>query len=76
MTKPPYPRMKCVICNRPMARAAALQGGYPVGPVCAAAAGLIPGRGGALAKQGRDAASSAANAGVFRDPLTLDLFAS
>jgi hypothetical protein len=70
-----YPRMKCVICNRPMARAAALQGGYPVGPVCAAAAGLIPGRGGALAKPGKDAAPGS-SAGVFRDPLTLDLFAS
>ena len=57
-----------------MARAAALQGGYPVGPVCAAAAGLIPGRGGALPKPGKDAAPGA-SAGVYRDPLTPDLFA-
>lgn len=74
MNKPTYPRMKCFICNRPMARAAALQGGYPVGPVCAAAAGLIPGRGGALAKPGKDAAPGA-SAVVYRDPLTPDLFA-
>lgn len=76
MTKPPYPRMKCVICNRPMGRAAALQGGYPVGPVCAAAAGLIPGRGGASAKPGKATAAGGPVGGVFRDPLTPDLFAS
>jgi hypothetical protein len=70
----PYPRMKCVICNRPMARAAALQGGYPVGPVCAAAAGLIPARGAASAASGKPAAGGAGDVGLFRDPLTLDLF--
>lgn len=66
--------MKCVICNRSMARAAALQGGYPVGPVCAAAAGLIPARGAASVASGKPAAGGAADVGLFRDPLTLDLF--
>ena len=70
-----YPRMKCVICNRPMARAAALQEGYPVGPVCAAAAGLIPGRGRAFAGAGKPPAVGGPDMGLFRDPLTLDLFA-
>jgi hypothetical protein len=69
-----YPRMKCVICNRPMARAAALQAGYPVGPVCAAAAGLLPGRGGASVKAGKPAAGDGGHADLFRDPFTLDLF--
>lgn len=73
MSKAAYPRMKCAICNRPMTRAAALQKGYPVGPVCAAAAGLIPPRGAASATKGKPAA---AGADVFRDTLTLDLFAS
>lgn len=67
--------MKCVICNRPMARAAALQGGYPVGPVCAAAAGLIPGRGAASAGA-KSSAVAGADVDLFRDPLTLDLFAT
>lgn len=70
----PYPRMKCAICNRPMTRAAALQKGYPVGPVCAAAAGLLPGRGGSSVTPGKPAAGAGAD--VFRDTLTLDLFAS
>lgn len=70
----PYPRMKCAICNRPMARAAALKGGYPVGPVCAAAAGLLPGRGAASAAGGKPAAGGGDHGDLFRDPLTLDLF--
>ena len=43
MSKKPYPkvRMVCAVCHRPMARAAALMGGYPVGPKCAVSAGLI-----------------------------------
>ena len=43
MKKKPYPkvRMVCAVCHRPMLKAAALQGGYPVGPVCAVAAGLL-----------------------------------
>jgi len=70
-----YPRMKCAICNRPMARAAALQGGYPVGPVCAASAGLIPGRGAASAAGGKPAAPAGPSVDLFRDPLTIDMFA-
>jgi hypothetical protein len=72
-----YPRMKCAIWNRPMARAAALKDGYPVGPVCAAAAGLIPGRGGASVAAGKPAdVGGGGHADLFRDPLTLDMFAS
>ena len=71
-----YPRMKCAICNRPMARAAALQAGYPVGPVCAAAAGLIPGRGAASVKAGKPADGGGGHTDLFRDPLTIDLFAT
>jgi hypothetical protein len=33
--------MVCAICHRPMLKAAALKGGYPVGPKCAVAAGLL-----------------------------------
>jgi len=44
-----------------MLKAAALQGGYPVGPVCALKAGLLAPR------------SLAAEA-VTRDHLTIDLF--
>lgn len=55
--------MVCAICHRPMLKAAALSGGLPVGPVCAAAAGLLPAKDRAGA---RDA--------PFRDTATLDLF--
>ena len=34
--------MKCVLCNKPMLRAAVLIAGMPVGPVCAKRAGLMP----------------------------------
>lgn len=61
MIKKTYPRMVCVVCHRPMTRAAALQGGYPVGPVCAAKLGLV---------------KPAATEPVQRDTRTIDLFAS
>jgi hypothetical protein len=66
MTKKPYPktRMFCAVCRRPMFKAAALQGGYPVGPVCAIAVGLLPSK------------STRAHDPVTRDSLTLDLFTS
>jgi hypothetical protein len=56
-----------------MTKAAALLGGYPVGPVCAAAQGLLPfGRGAG----GRAAAAPKAtdHTAVVRDTLTVDLF--
>lgn len=63
MTKPhPKLRMVCAVCHRPMLKAAALQGGYPVGPKCAAAAGLLNPK-----TQRAD--------GVTRDTKTIDLFA-
>lgn len=34
--------MKCVLCSRPLNAAAVLIGAYPVGPVCARRAGLMP----------------------------------
>lgn len=54
--------MVCAICHRPMLKAAALQGGYPVGPVCAVAVGLV------------DPKTPRAD-GVTRDTKTIDLFA-
>lgn len=60
----PKVRMVCAICHRPMLKAAALQGGYPVGPVCAVAAGLV-------APKGQHAQAGT----VTRDTQTLDLFA-
>lgn len=64
MTKKPYPkvRMVCAVCHRPMAKAAALMDGLPVGPKCALAAGLLhPKR-------------NTQDAQVVRDTLTIDLF--
>jgi len=66
MKKPkPYPkiRMVCAVCHRPLFKAAALQGGYPVGPVCAVAAGLM-----APPKH------RTTHDGVTRDTQTIDLF--
>ena len=67
MTKKPYPkvRMVCALCHRPILKAAALQGGYPVGPVCAVAAGLL------APKERRGS-----HDGVIRDTKTIDLFAT
>lgn len=64
----PHPKLRlvCAICHRPMQKAAALQGGYPVGPVCARAAGLLP-------PVQRDLLAGAA-APVQRDTLTIDMF--
>lgn len=67
MIKKPYPRMVCAICHRPMLKAAALQGGYPVGPVCALSAGLLPPR--------KHRAGTARDTHLVRDTLTIDLFA-
>lgn len=33
--------MRCVICGRALAKAAALKGGLPVGPTCALKVGLV-----------------------------------
>ena len=66
----PYPRMQCAVCKRPMAKAAALLGGYPVGPVCAASHGLLPFWRGSGAKPKATEAATA----VVRDTQTLDLF--
>ena len=62
--KKQYPkvRMVCAVCHRPLFKAAALQGGYPVGPVCAVAAGLV-------------APKTPRPEGVTRDTKTFDLFA-
>lgn len=60
--KKKYPPMRCCRCNRPLLRAVALQGGQPVGPVCAVAAGLVEPKTG-----GQQSSAS-------RDTLTLDLF--
>lgn len=68
MTKPhPKLRMVCAVCHRPMLKAAALQGGYPVGPKCAAAAGLL------APSKPRGLFGSEP---VTRDTQTIDLFAS
>ncbi len=66
MSKKPYPkvRMVCAVCHRPMLKAAALQGGYPVGPKCAVTAGLLA-----------PAKPRASHDGVMRDTKTIDLFA-
>lgn len=59
-----------------MRKAAALMNGYPVGPVCAAGAGLLPGRAGASKPQGElDLAPPIVpNGAVVRDELTIDMF--
>lgn len=70
----PYPRMQCAVCKRPIAKAAALLGGYPVGPVCAASQGLLPfGRGGGARQRAADTGTAAAGT-VVRDTQTIDLF--
>lgn len=64
--------MRCCICNRPLARAAALKGGLPVGPVCAASAGLVPSGG----KKAKGPQMELNLAPAFeRDPFTVDMFA-
>jgi len=50
--------MRCAMCGRRLARAAALVQGQPVGPACAVSAGLVEARAGV----------------VTRDSRTLDLF--
>lgn len=69
-----YATMKCAVCHRPLARAAALLKGQPVGPVCAAAKGLVNARTAASAT-GDLFAAPAAHAEPARDIYTLDLFA-
>lgn len=66
--------MQCAVCRRPLARAAALLKGQPVGPVCAAAKGLTKPRAAALATGDLFAIPSTQTV-PFRDTLTLDLFA-
>lgn len=73
MTKP-IQFMRCCICGRPLARAAALKGGLPVGPVCAASAGLVAPRG-AKAKGPQRELDLAPAPAVERDSLTIDMFA-
>lgn len=67
----PYPRMQCAVCKRPMAKAAALLGGLPVGPVCAEKNGLFP-------FSNRPAVGKRAKApdptAVVRDTQAIDLF--
>lgn len=72
----PYPklRMVCAVCHRPMMRAAALLGGLPVGPVCAASQGLLPFGRCAGAGAGAPRAKAQDTAAVVRDTLTADLF--
>ena len=65
MKKPktyPKVRMICAVCHRPLFKAAALQRGLPVGPVCAVAAGLL-------------SPKTPRAEGATRDTLTIDLFA-
>ena len=54
--------IRCAVCGRPLARAAALMRGMPVGPICAVASGLAEARG--VASQ------------AISDSFTLDLFAT
>lgn len=74
MTTKPYPRMQCAVCKRPMAKAAALLGGLPVGPVCASSQGLLPFGRGAGAGAGAHKAKASDATAVVRDTLTADLF--
>lgn len=60
--KKKYPPMRRCRCNRPLLRAVALQGGQPVGPVCAVAAGLV------------EPKTGSQQSTATRDTLTLDLF--
>ena len=65
--------MKCAVCHRPLARAAALLKGQPVGPVCAVAKGLVNPRS-AASRTGDLFAVPVAHVEPVRDVYTLDLF--
>lgn len=70
-----YATMKCAVCHRPLARAAALLKGQPVGPACAAAKGLVKRRA-SEPTTGDLFAVAAADLAPVRDTFTMDLFAS
>lgn len=65
--------MRCAVCHRPLARAAALLKGLPVGPVCAVSAGLVAKPGSARAQGQLDFTPSVA-VRVERCEQTPDMF--
>lgn len=76
MTKT-YPVMRCFLCHRSMRKAAALMNGYPVGPACAAGAGLLPGRSGGGSGRQPDlnlALPVLPHGAPVRDEQTIDMF--
>ena len=69
-----YAPMKCAVCHRPLAKAAALLKGQPVGPVCAVAKGLVHPRA-ASPSTGDLFAPTPGRIEPVRDIYTIDLFA-
>ncbi len=68
--------MKCVVCRRPLMRAAALRKGLPVWRTCAIKQGLIEVRAASLQTELDLVVTGTQPEAIVRDTLTVEMFPS